>query len=328
MKISNETKVGALTAIAIVVLILGFNFLKGKNLTERNDEIYAVFTSVKGVSVSNPVMINGLQVGKVSEMKEKDKNLSGIILTLDIVKDINIPENSVVSINSELLGTTSLDIQLGDAPSLAEDGDTLKTAESQSMVAQISKSINPAIDNVNKTVSSLDTLIKKLSAVVDPNTQNNIQSIIANLAASSRSLERMINAQNGILSKSLHNVESITGNLAGNNEKITNTLSNFEKTSEKLANADIEEVLTSMKNTMNRLESTISSISSKNGTLGMLINDRQLYDEIRQTNRSLTILLDDVRVHPKRYVNISVFGKKAKPEPLMTPLYDSSAAKN
>ena len=328
MKISNETKVGALTAIAIVVLILGFNFLKGKNLTERNDEIYAVFTAVKGVAVSNPVMINGLQVGKVAEMKEKDKNLSGIIITLDIVKDINIPKNSVVSINSELLGTTTLDIQLGDDPSLAEDGDTLRTAENQSMMAQISKSINPAIDNVNRTVTSLDTLINKLSAVVDPNTQNNIQSIIANLAASSRSLERMINAQNGVLSRSLNNVESITGNLAGSNEKITTTLANFEKTSEKLANADIEEVLTSMKNTMNRLETTIGNISSKNGTLGMLINDRQLYDEIRQTNRSLTILLDDVRVHPKRYVNISVFGKKAKPDPLMVPLYDSSAAKN
>ena len=327
MKISNETKVGALTAIAIVILILGFNYLKGKDLTERNDELYAVFPNVKGLSVSNPVMINGLQVGKVSAMKEKDKELTGIIVTLNIAKDINIPKNSIVSMSSELLGTTAVEITLGSAPALATNGDTLTVMESQSIMSQLSKSINPAIDNANKALVSVDSLIRKMSQIIDPATEANIQNTVANLAASSRSLERLINAQNGILVKSLNNVESITGNLARNNEKVTNTIDNLEKTTEKFAAADIESVLTSMKNTLSKLETTIDNVSSKNGTVGMLLNDRQLYDEIRQTNRSLTTLLDDVRLHPKRYVSISVFGKKAKPEPLMTPIYDTISTK-
>ncbi len=327
MKISNETKVGALTAIAIVILILGFNYLKGKDLTEKNDELYAVFPNVKGLSVSNPVMINGLQVGKVSAMKEKDKELSGIIVTLNIAKDINIPRNSIVSMSSELLGTTAVEISLGSSPALATDGDTLTVMESQSIMAQLSKSINPAIDNANKALISVDSLIRKMSQIIDPATEANIQNTVANLAASSRSLERLINAQNGILVKSLNNVESITGNLARNNEKVTNTIDNLEKTTEKFAAADIESVLTSMKNTLSKLETTIDNVSSKNGTVGMLLNDRQLYDEIRQTNRSLTTLLDDVRLHPKRYVSISVFGKKSKPEPLMAPIYDSTSTK-
>lgn len=325
MKISNELKIGALTAVAIVVLILGFNFLKGKDLTKKNDELHAVFPSVKGLAISNPVVINGLQVGKVAEMKEKDKNLSGIVVTILIEKDINIPKNSIVSISSELLGTTSVDIQLGQATTYAKDGDTLQAVENQSVMGQLSKSINPAIDNVNKTLISLDTLVNRIKNVVDPNTQNNIQHIIANLAASSKSLERLINAQNGVLTRSLNNVESVTGNLARNNEKVNNTLSNLETTSGKLAALELEEVLTSMKNTMSKLETTIENVSSKNGTLGMLLNDRQLYDELRQTNRSLTTLLDDVRVHPKRYVSISVFGKKSKPEPLAAPLYDTTS---
>ncbi|HUR10129.1 MAG TPA: MlaD family protein [Flavitalea sp.] len=323
MKISNETKVGALTAIAIVVLILGFNYLKGKNLTERDDELYAIFPDVKGLTVSNAVFINGLQVGKVSEMRETDKNLSGILVSLRMTKDINIPRNSAAIINSEILGSTSMEIVLGDERTYVQNGDTLHSTVKTGIMAEITKSINPAINNVNKTLSSLDMLIKQLSDILDPNTRNNLQGIIVNLTNSSKSLERMINAQNGVLARSLANVESITGNLSKNNERISNTLANLEKTTSALSNANFQEVLTSMKNTMNKLEATVEKISSTKGSLGALLNDRQLYDEIRLTNRSLTTLLDDVRVNPKRYVNISVFGKKDKKGPLMNPITDS-----
>jgi len=323
MKISNETKVGALTAIAIVVLILGFNFLKGKNLTERNDELYAIFPEVKGLSVSNAVFINGLQVGKVAEMRETDKNLTGILVAIRLTKEINIPRNSAAIISSELLGTTSMEIVLGDEKVYLQSGDTLQSTVKTGMMAELSKNINPAIDNVTKTLNSLDMLIKQLSSILDPNTRNNLQGIIVNLTNSSKSLERLINAQNGVLARSLTNVESITGNLAKNNERISSTLANLEKTSNALAGANFQEVLTSMKNTMNKLEATVDRISSKNGSLGALLNDRQLYDEIRLTNRSLTTLLDDVRVNPKRYVSISLIGRKDKKGPLMDPVTDT-----
>ena len=99
MKISNETKIGALAAVSIAVLILGFNYLKGSNLFEKSDKIYAVFGKVDGLAVSNPVSINGLQIGKVASLHEKDKNLSGIIVAIDLTKDINIPNNSLVFVN-------------------------------------------------------------------------------------------------------------------------------------------------------------------------------------------------------------------------------------
>lgn len=323
MKISNETKVGALTAIAIVVLILGFNYLKGKNLTERNDELFAIFPDIKGLTVSNAVFINGLQVGKVAEMRETDKNMSGILVAIRLTKDINIPRNSSAIINSELLGTTSMEIVLGDQRTYLKDGDTLKATVKTGIVTELTKSITPAVNNVNKTLNSLDMLIKQLSAIIDPNTRNNLQGIIVNLTNSSRSLERLINAQNGVLARSLNNVESITGNLSKNNDKISSTLTNLEKTSNALASANFQEVLTSMKNTMNKLEGTVEKISSTKGSLGALLNDRQLYDEIRLTNRSLTTLLDDVRVNPKRYVNVSVFPRKDKKGPLLDPITDT-----
>jgi len=325
MKISNETKVGALTAIAIVVLILGFNYLKGRNLTERSDEIYAIFPSVRGLAVSNAVLINGLQVGKVSEMHEKDKNLSGIIISIHLTKDINIPKNSVVTITSELLGSTALDIILGDSKTLVKDGDTLATKENLSVMGEFTKSINPAINNANEALIQLQMLIKRLNDIVDPRTQTNIQGIVGSLNSTSESLNRLLNDKNGSLARSLHNVELITGNLAKNNDKINSTLTNLDKASGNFANLKLDDAIQSLKNTMGKLENAVGKIDSKQGTLGLLLNDTKLYDQLLMTNRSLTTLLDDLRMNPKRYVNISVFGRKDKKGPLQSPLYDSTS---
>lgn len=325
MKISNETKVGALTAIAIVVLILGFNYLKGRNLTQRSDEIYAIFPTVEGLNVANAVKINGLDVGKVSEMLETDKNLSGIKVSVHLTKDINIPDNSIATISSELLGSTALNIVLGDSKVYLKDGDTIQTKQNVSVMGELTASLNPAINNANKTLVELQMLIQRLRSIVDPNTQNNIQGMIASLNSTARSLDQLLNARNGSLARSLNNVESITGNFAKNNDKINNTLTNLDKAAANFASLELEKALQSLRSTMEKLENAIAKIDSKQGTLGLLLNDTKLYDQLLQTNRSLTTLFDDVRVNPKRYVNISVFGKKDKKGPLQIPLYDSTS---
>src|SRR5690348_12830309 len=108
MKISNETKIGALAAISIALLILGFNFLKGKTLFEHNTRMYVVFDKVEGLVKSNPVTINGLQVGKVADLHELDKNVSGILVSIDLTKDVNIPKNSLVFVDKAIFGDGSL----------------------------------------------------------------------------------------------------------------------------------------------------------------------------------------------------------------------------
>lgn len=327
MKISNETKVGSLTAIAIVILILGFNFLKGRNLADRSDKIFAEFPNVEGLQVSNPVFINGLQVGKVYSMKEKDKNLTGIMVTISLNKDINIPKNSLATIGSELLGTTSVKIKLGNSADYLQDGDTLATMKTLGLADKLQSSLDPTLAQVNKTLESLDLVLHNLNSILDPHTKNNLQSIIANLTSSSKSLEKLLDAQTGMLAKTLTNTESITGNLAKNNDKINATVDNLEKATGKLANAKFDEAVASLQNTMAKLEATVDKVNSNQSSLGALLNDRKLYDQILQTNRSLTTLLDDLRMHPKRYVNISVFGKKDKKGPLMSPIYDSTSTK-
>ena len=179
MKVSNETKVGALTAVAITLLILGFNYLKGKNITTRSDTIYAIFPSVAGVTPSTAVFINGLQVGRVSELEEKDKNMSGIIVTIHLSKEINIPNNSYATIDRSLLGSSNVSIVLGNSAQFIADGDTLLVREKPDLVNEFKTSLDPAIDNINKTLVSLDAVIQKLNSIIDPNVKNNLQSDIA-----------------------------------------------------------------------------------------------------------------------------------------------------
>jgi phospholipid/cholesterol/gamma-HCH transport system substrate-binding protein len=192
-------------------------------------------------------------------------------------------------------------------------------------MGELTKSINPAINNANQALIQLQMLIKRLNDIVDPRTQTNIQGIVSSLNSTAQSLDRLLNERNGVLARSLNNVESITGNFAKNNDKINNTLTNLDKASTNFANLKLEEAIQSLQRTMGKLENAVEKIDSKEGTLGLLLNDSKLYDQLLLTNRSLTTLLDDLRVNPKRYVNISVFGRKDKKGPLQVPLYDSTS---
>jgi len=325
MKISNETKIGVLAVVAIVGLILGFNFLKGSSLFEHTRKLYAVFDNVEGMEVSNSVQINGLQIGNVSAINEADKDLkTGIIVTITLKKDVHIPKNSIATINSGLISSSSIIISKGDATEFLADGDTLATKQKANLLSQVQQGLNPIVLKLGGTLQSLDSLVEVIGSLFDPKMKNNLSTIVANLAASSASLQTLLNAQSGALAQSLKNVNAFTGNLAKNNEHINKTMENVEKTSSKLAEARIPETVESLQGTINELKGVIAKMNSNNGSLGLLLNDKKLYQNLEGTSRSLNTLLDDVRMHPKRYVSISVFGRKDKSGPLMAPL-DSTA---
>lgn len=327
MKVSNETKVGALTAIAITILILGFNFLKGKDITELSNTVFAEFPSVEGLAPSSPVYVKGYQVGRVADLEAKDANLTGIKVSITLKQSINIPKDSYATLSRTLLGATSVVIVMGNAKEYVQDGGELSVKLSPDLMTQVKTSLDPAVDNINKTLVQLESVIQKLNAVLDPNTQNNLHEIVANLTTSSKSLVDLLNTQSGALAHTLNNVESVTGNLAKNNASIDSTLNNLQVTTKNLSQAKIAETVSGLQSAVAKLETTLNKVNSPEGSVGALLNDRKLYDELRQTNRSLTTLLDDFKTHPKRYVNVSVFGKKDKTGPLSKPLYDSIPAK-
>jgi phospholipid/cholesterol/gamma-HCH transport system substrate-binding protein len=331
MKISNETKVGALTAIAITLLILGFNFLKGKTLFKTGNIVYARYTDSKGIMISNPVLVNGFQVGSVLDIENADKNLSSIIIAIKLKDNYNIAVNSVATIKDNPLGTPSISIALGNATQYLKPGDTLLTAASPGLLGSVMSTLGPVGDQIKVTVHTLDSVLKNINTIFDPNTKNNLQQVIANmnrttasLAVSAASIQAMLNEQSGALNQSLKNVNSFTRNLSDNNEKITRSLNNVEKTTDNFAKADITGTVDKLKSAVANLNNMLEKVGSQDGTLGKLMNDKTLYNNLNNTVRSANILLDDLRVHPKRYVNISVFGRKDKGTALTAPLNDST----
>ncbi len=319
MKISNETKVGLLTLVALVLLILGFNYLKGNNILNRSKKLYAVFPAASSLEKSNPVKVKGLDIGTVYQKDPVDKNVSGIVITLNWTKDINIPDDSYAFINSPLVGTSYIDIHLGSSTNYLKDGDTLKTKLNAGLLGDLTSQVNPTLEKARTAIDSLTIVLGSINKIFDPNTKGNIQGIIANLMITSASLQQMLNSQTGVIAGTLNNLNDVSGNLKKNNDTINHILSNVNQTTANLARLNFEKTLDSVQQAVNHVNDIVRKVNTNQGSLGLLMNDKQLYDNLQKAALGLEILIDDLRLHPKRYVNISVFGKKDKGNYLTSP---------
>jgi len=319
MKISNETKVGVLTIAALTFLILGFNFLKGNNVFSKNKRLYAIFTDIGALDKSNAVKIRGLQVGTVYDINATNKNLEGIVITINWTRDINIPANSSASIVAPFVGSPYINIEMGDSNRFLKNKDTLDTKINSGVLGDLTSQVNPTLSKARTAIDSLTILLGSVNRLFDPSTKNSIQGIIANLLVSSANLQKLLNAETGLLAKTIGNLNEVTANLKGNNDTINSILHNVNTTTKQFANLNFKQTMDSVQASVNHLNSILYKINHNDGTLGLLMNDRKLYDNLRNTALGLEILVDDIKVHPKRYVNISVFGKKDKGDYLTSP---------
>lgn len=329
MTISNETKVGALTAVSIVLLILGFNFLKGTPLFNTHDTYYALFDDIQGLANSNPVVINGKQVGTVAKT-DGGADMRRIVVHLHMTEDVNIPSDATAVINKSLLGNVQVEIKLGQSKTLLQHKDTLKTMDAPDLFGDALKKIDPVLYTVTGAVRSLDSLLKNVNTILDANTKENLKQMMANLntttanlASSSASLQQMLDANNGAINGTMKNLESITSNFKNNNEKINQSLANVEKATGQFAQLDLAATMQELNATLTSVKTLMEKTASSEGSLGLLMNDTRLYNNLNATTNKLNLLLDDFRLHPKRYVNVSVFGKKDKTKPLQAPLPDT-----
>ena len=321
MKINNETKVGIITIVALAMLILGFNYLKGKDLFNTTKKIYAIFPKLGSLAKANEVKINGLTIGTVYDLEETDKNVSGIKVTISLTRNVNIPTNSVAYINASLVGLSAANITIerGDATTYLQDGDMLNTRIDEGLFGGLSAEVAPTLAKVRNSLDSLNRVFGNINTVFDAGAKSNLQQTIANLSMASNSLNKLLDPEKGALVSTLNNVSAITGNLKTNSDSIAIIVSNTKQFTGQLATLDLKKTMDSLQAAVVLLKATVNKISSKDGTLGALINDRTLYDQLVSTILSAEILIDDLRTHPKRYVNVSVFGKKDKGGALTSP---------
>jgi len=323
MKVSNETKIGALTAIAITLLILGFNFLKGKNLIEKKATIYIAFEKVNGLNMADMIKINGLKVGGVEDMQEIDADLSGIIVAFHLTRAINIPNDSYAQVVTNPLGSSFIELVMGKSTTFVKDGDTLKSVQTKGMVQDLQDKLEPTIENLNKTLASLEETVKRVGNVFDEEAKQNIGKTLKELALATDQINSMLAPGKGSIAKSVENIAGISGNIKNNNDSINMIIGNLTKVSRDVSNAEIGNTIKQLEIASVNLNQILNSIKEGKGSLGKLTKDETLYNNLTSTSNSLNILLQDLRLHPKRYVQVSVFGKKDKTSPLMQALPDS-----
>jgi phospholipid/cholesterol/gamma-HCH transport system substrate-binding protein len=333
LRISNETKVGALTAIAITILVLGYNFLRGKNLFSKPKNIYAVYDNTMGLpNIAAPVFYKGLQIGVTGEKFELDERASKIVVPITLSKKILIPKNSVAIISGSALGISSSVIEIkpgNDYTKFIEPGDTLLTNAPSDLLNEVTKQLNPVLYQVGNAVHSLDSVLRIIARTFDANAKNNVQAILANvqkttagLITSSASLQQLLNTQSGALAGSLNNINSFTGNLVKNNDKINGIVDNLGKATTKFSELNVELTLTKLNQSIDELKGVIAKLNNENGSLGLMMKDATLYNRINGLTKSMNTLVDDFKVNPKRY--LSIFGRKDKKiKPLDQPLNDT-----
>jgi phospholipid/cholesterol/gamma-HCH transport system substrate-binding protein len=319
MKISNETKVGILSITALVILILGFNFLKGKDLFNRTKKIYAVFDKLGALAKSNAVKINGYPIGAVYAFEPTDKNLNGIKVTISLTEDVNIPVNSVAYIAADLLGSSTIVIEKGDATTFLKNGGVLNTRRDGGIFGSLSSEAGPTLAKIRSALDSVNRVLGNINTIFDLGAKENLQQMIVNLNTATSSLTKMLDPEKSVLAHALQNVNSITDNLKKNNDSITAVLSNAKQFTGKLNELPLQQTMDTLQSAISLLKSTIKKISSTDGTIGALMSDRKLYNKLNDVLLSAEILVDDLRAHPKRYVNLSVFGKKDKGGALTSP---------
>ena len=319
MKISNETKVGILTIVALTLLIVGFNFLKGKNVFNKEKHLYAVFSDLGSLRKSNEVKMKGLPVGVIYDYTEIDKNLSGIIVTITMKRDVNIPKDSKGTIESELLGNTYMNVAQGQSTEFLKDGDTIVTDRASSFLGDVKAQITPTLTSVRGAIDSLKIVLGGLNRLFDKDTKGNLSEIIRNLKQTTGSLNRLLDAESGALAATLNNANSITGNLKKNNDSITATISSIKRAADKFSNLDVQPTIDTLQATINELKTVLSKFNTNEGTLGLLMKDRKLYDQLNSLLLGIEILFDDIRVNPKRYTGSVIFNRKDKTGPLTSP---------
>ncbi|AHF18031.1 MlaD family protein [Niabella soli] len=327
MKVSNELKVGIMAVVAIIALIFGFRFLKGKDVFNHNPKLYAIFKSVGGLEKSNLVKINGLAVGSVYQIEPADPNITNIKVTISLTQDVNIPDNSVAYISGSLLGSSEVVIEKGTSKTFLSDGGTLKTRAEDGLLGNLSSEAKPLMGKVKTVADSLTLLLSNVNNTLDAPTQRNLQEAIANLKYTIASLNLVLTGVQKPLAASLSNLSTFTEALKRNNGQIDTVLGNANRFSKNLSELQLQQTMDTLNATVSALHHTVNQLSNPNGSIGALMNDRQLYNRLSQIALSAEILLDDIRVHPKRYVNISVFGKKNKAGELTAPAIKDSIPK-
>lgn len=336
---SREIKIGILTFLVLVAMIWGYTFLKGRNLLSASNELFTTYSDVTDLNVSSPVLVNGYKIGTVTKIQLNAKDVKKMDVFYLIDSEYKIPKNAVANLKSlgfvdgkgiflefekecsggdcatdgdELTGNTIglLGAMLGDTDITEYSTEITKSAKA--IIGSIGKEGEPGA--INETIRQMEAISKNLASITATTNQlmsassANLKRTVDNMASVSSALAKSNQKIEGLLA----NIDKITGDIAKSN--LSNTIGKTNETldASKVAITELKATLESANTTMQDLSAVLSKVNKGDGTMAKLMNDKDLYNNMEATTKNLNLLLQDLRLNPKRYAHFSVFGKKQK----------------
>ena len=315
-KNNSEIKIGLVALSAIIILIWGISFLKGKNIFTNSTYFYSIYEEVDGMEVSANVRINGFTVGKVTDVFFHPDNSGRIIVKYEMYEEFVIPKNSVANIyNADLMGTKAIQLQIGNSALYASSGDTLFSSIEGDLKDEVNKQVLPLKNKAEDLISSIDSVMTVITTVLDKDARASLTNSLLSLNRTFSTMElamvkldSMIYYNDTRVTNILKNVESITSNLHNNNESLGNMIKNFESITDSLAKSQIRSTINNLDKSLNNFNDVITKINNGEGSIGLLINDKELYNNLSSASSQLDQLLIDMKKRPKRYVSFSLLG--------------------
>lgn len=306
MKLSSEVKVGVIGIIVIFLIFWGVKYLLGSNLFKSTHRYYALYETVDGLEAAAPVLMKGFKIGSVAEVQFHQAKEPSFVVGIDIEKKIRIPLGSSADIfSADLLGSKALRITTSKAQEFHEPRDTLNSEIVQDMLSSVMNSLSPVMNNIERLTSTLDSVgISLYNVLNDPATKGTILDLNEAAASLKHSL-----SDDGDIAESLENLSAISGSLRDQNDKIAASIGNIEAITRDIEQSDLDSILGNLEAVSLSLKSVSGKIDSGSGTVGKLINDDELYQNLTSLSADLDSLILDLKNNPEKYVQFSVFGK-------------------
>lgn len=306
---SKEIKVGLLAVVALVALAVGFNFLRGSNLLSSDRTYYAVYPKVDGLNVGAPVILNGIKVGQVKNLELQPEMNNSVRASLELEKGITVGDSTKAGLSGSLLGSKTITLVLGADSKKFTGGETIRTTTAVSLTDVVQARATVLLDTVNSTLAHLNGFLNK-------DAQTNIEGTLVGARQSTEALQRLIASNQANINQITRNLAQMSAALNKSTSKLDRIANNFTQLSDSLKSAPIGPTMRNLNATMAEAQTSLKGVSTalndKKGSLGKLINDTLLYNNLNATAASSNELISDMKANPKRYVHFSVFGGGGK----------------
>ena len=302
-----SVKVGVLSLLTIFLLYFGINFLKGINVMNNGRVFYAYYDNVSGLTEGNSVTVKGYKIGTITKINFDLEKENLLKVTLHVENGINIPLNSIAKIMStDLMGTKGISLSLGDTSVMSVSGSELASSIESSLQDEVNAQILPLKNKTEQLIGSIDSVMTVITSVLNKDARESLTKSLVSLDHTFSTLsetmlvvDKMVNENEKNISTIMTNFTSISSNLNASNEEIKNIISNFSSISDSLAKADILSTLSS-------IDKITSKINNSEGSLGQLVNDKELYNNLKDASQELDELIADMKLHPERYLTFSI----------------------